>query len=44
MPEDTTPWIKIRIDALLNLLKDLNIKTNTSRVMWLTEEKAIRAL
>lgn len=44
MPDDTIPWMKIRIEALRNLLKDFKVRTKTSNVMWLMEEKAINAL
>lgn len=44
IPDATIPWIKIRIEPLLNLLKDFIIKIRTSKVMWLMEENAINAL
>lgn len=44
MPDATIPWIKIKIEALLNLLKDFIIRMSTNKVMWLTDEKAIKDL
>ena len=33
IPDATIPWIKIKIEALLNLLKDFRVRTRTRSVM-----------
>lgn len=44
IPEATIPWIKIKIEAEEKLLNDFKVKINTSSVIWLMDEKAIKDL